>query len=79
MELTRTNSFNKYGCHFTGNLVVVDYTKDVLENSRFGRGLPELSEAKELVRDSGLTVIRVLLDIPEYVVEVAITLAKEEQ
>ena len=71
MNAKRCDEFHKYGCHFYGKLVVVDYTKEVLDNQQFGRGLPELDEAKELVKELGYNVQRVLLDIPEYVVEVS--------
>ena len=71
MEAKRYDEFHKYGCHFTGKLVVVDYTAEVMANQQFGRGLPELDEAKKLVAERGYNVQRVLLDIPEYVVEVA--------
>ena len=70
MQAKRFDEFHKYGCHFTGKLVVVDYTAEVMANTQFNRGLPELDDAEKLVKDRGYKVVRVLLAIPEYVVEI---------
>jgi len=71
MKAQRFDEFHKYGYHFAGKLVVVDYTADVMSDQRFGSGLSELDKAKKLVADLGYNVVCVLLDIPEYVVEIS--------
>jgi hypothetical protein len=74
MEAKRFDEFHKYGCHFYGKLVVVDYTKETTAIPctplNFGRGNPELDKARKMVHDKGYKVIEVLLDIPEYVVRI---------
>lgn len=70
MQAKRADEFHKYGCHFYGRLVIVDYTEEVRANNTFNRGLPELDEAKKLVAERQYKIKRVLLDVPEYVVEV---------
>lgn len=74
MDAKRVDKFHKYGRHFYGKLVVVDYTAEVMVEPcsihNFGRGLPELDQAKRLVAERGYKIKRVLLDIPEYVVEI---------
>ena len=58
MKTQRYEEFHKYGCHFYGKLVVVDYTKEVLAKGsnefNFGRGLPELEQAKKTRRSQKL-------------------------
>lgn len=75
MDIARFKYYQEHGCNFFGNLVVVDYQKD-MENDpnwgKFGAGVvfDYVEKAKKLVEENGYNVIRVCLSIPEYVVEV---------
>jgi hypothetical protein len=70
MEAKRVQVFDKYGCHFEGKLVVVDYTQEVRDRGttvwNWGQGIPEAEQAEKLVRDQ-YTIKEVLLNIPEFV------------
>ena len=36
MKAVRVDEFHKYGCHFHGHLVVVDYTEDLKNDPKMG-------------------------------------------
>ena len=75
MKAIRYDEFHKYGCNFNGKLVVVDYTNDIKNDPKVGTWnagvtFDYVERAKNIVKESGYKVIRELLSIPEYVVEV---------
>lgn len=75
MKAERFDEYHKHGCHFYGKLLVVDYWEDLQKDPKWGTFHVELTldyveKAKALVQDSGYKVVRVLLGIPEYVVEI---------
>lgn len=75
METKRVKEFHKYGTHFFGNLVVVDYTEDMNNDPKAGTwnsGLTfdYLEKAEALVQETYGKLKKVLLAIPEYVCEI---------
>jgi hypothetical protein len=76
MQPKRFDEYHKYGCHFYGKLVVVDYTDDLMNDPKsgtFGIGLTHdyLDKAEKLVAEKYGKPVKVLLSIPEYVVEIS--------
>ena len=76
MKTNRIDEYHKHGCHFYGTLVSVDYMEDLKNDSNFGKfnagvTLDYAEKAKKMVEDKGYKVKRVLLSIPEYVVEIS--------
>ena len=74
MKTQRIDEFHKYGSHFFGRLVVVDYYEDMKDDPQFGSFGAGLTfdyyeKAKRLVAEK-YTVKRELLGIPAYVCEV---------
>jgi len=75
MKIKRVDDFHKYGCSFYGKLVVVDYTEDLKNDPKMetwdaGIAFDYVKKAKLLLQEKGYNVVKVLLFIPEYVVEV---------
>ena len=75
MNAKRFDEYHKHGCHFYGHLVVVDYSQDMKSDPKWGRFGAEvtfdyLANARKLVKEQQYKVVRELLSIPEYVVEV---------
>ena len=66
MKLTETNEYNKHGCNFTGNLVVVELPPP---SGRWGAMscFGHTEEAERLVSEKYDSFTR-LLSIPDYVV-----------
>ena len=74
MKTQRVDEFHRYGSHFYGKLVVVDYYDDLRNDPKFGNFGAGLTfdyyeKAKRLVAEK-YTVKRELLGIPAYVCEV---------
>jgi hypothetical protein len=75
MKAERFDEFHRFGCNFYGKLVVVDYIEDINNDPKMGTfnaGVPfdYIDKAKKLVAEHQYKVVRELLDIPVYVVEV---------
>ncbi len=75
MKENRIDEYHKHGCHFFGKLVVVDYSEDMKNDPNWGKfnaGLTfdYLFKAQTLVEERQYKVVKELLSIPEYVVEV---------
>lgn len=75
MIATRVDEYHKYGCHFYGRLVVVEWLDDAKNDKRWGGFGADLTgkyteQAKKLVREKYGEPVRELLHVPEYVVEV---------
>jgi hypothetical protein len=76
METKQVDEFHKHGCNFSGKLVVVDYQEEYanrkLKFYSFGAGdiFDYISRAENIVKEKQYKIKRVLLSIPEYVVEV---------
>jgi len=75
METKRFDEFHKYGCNFYGKLVVVDYTQDIKNDPKMGTWnagitFDYVERAEKLVIEKGYKVKKILLSIPEYVVEI---------
>lgn len=75
MEAKRFDEYGKSGCSFYGKLVVVSYQDDMQQDPRWGTfnaGLTfdYIEKAKKLIDEKGYNVVRVLLSIPDYVVEI---------
>ena len=76
MKAQRFDEYHNHGCHFNGKLVVVNYSEDMQNDpnwGKFGAGVTfdYLAKAKALVKERQYNVVRELLSIPDYVVEVA--------
>ena len=77
MKIQCVDSYEGFGCKFTGKLAIVEYYGQVQERSKnqflhgFGRGnfYDLLSEARTFVKESGYSVKCELLAIPILVVE----------
>ena len=69
MNARPVTQYHKYGCNFVGKLVVVDYL-DSMQRDGAGNSRDYLEQARTLVRER-YVVVRELLTVPEYVVEVA--------
>ena len=42
MKAKRIKKYDRHGCLFVGNLLIVDYVKDIKRDPRYGQfGLPE--------------------------------------
>lgn len=75
METKRFEEYHKHGCNFYGKLVVVEYMEDLRKDPKYGTFGAEITfdymaKAKKMVEEKGYDVKRVLLSIPEYVVEI---------
>lgn len=73
MEAVKVESYNKYGCKFFGDLVVVDYLEDMKKDPKYGQWGAMVTfdyseKAKQLVYDTYGDKFEVLLSIPELVV-----------
>lgn len=76
MKAQRFDEYHKHGCHFEGKLVVVDYSGDLKNDPQWGRFNAELSYkymglAAKLIEEKYGQPKRVLLGMPDYVVEIA--------
>ena len=76
MKAQRFDEYHKHGCHFNGKLVVVDYSEDMRNDPQWGKLGAEvtfdyMAKAKALVQERYGEAVKVLLSIPDYVVEVA--------
>jgi hypothetical protein len=76
MKAQRFDEYHKHGCHFNGKLVVVDYSEDMRNDPNWGKFGAEvtfdyMAKAKALVQERYGEAVKVLLSIPDYVVEVA--------
>jgi hypothetical protein len=75
MKAQRFDEYHKHGCNFYGKLVVIDYSEDVRNDPNWGKFGAEvtfdyLAKAKALIQERQYNVVRVLLAIPDYVVEI---------
>ncbi len=75
MKAERFDEYHKHGCHFYGSLVVVDYMPEMKKDPQYGRFGAEvvydyMEKAAKLIQERQYKVKRVLLSIPEYVVEI---------
>lgn len=71
MKTERFDKYHKHGCHFYGNLVVVDYTEDWQNDPRYGQFgamtiFDYVEKATKLVTDK-YGKVEILLSIPELV------------
>lgn len=78
LKITYANEFNDYGCHFSGNLAIVDY-REIWEDissrqflNGFGQGsvFTALEKARAALKEAGVKVKRDCLSIPVLVVEI---------
>ena len=75
MKAERFDEFHRFGCHFYGNLVVVDYQDDMKADKQWGTFAAGLSldyyaKAKKLIEERQYKVVRELLGMPILVVEI---------
>lgn len=76
MNIQRFEEYHKYGCHFAGKLVVVSYWEEMRADPKWGRfggqvSLDWMKKAEALVKEKYGDPKRVLLSVPDYVVELA--------
>jgi hypothetical protein len=75
MKTQRFDEYHKHGCHFDGKLVVVNYYEDMTKDPKWGTFNADLTYkymglAARLVKEKYGEPKRVLLGMPDYVVEV---------
>ncbi len=75
MKPQRFDEYHKHGCHFFGKLVVVDYSENMEKDPKWkqwnaGVSFKYLERAKAIVSEHYGTPKRVLLEMPDYVVEI---------
>ena len=74
MKSQRFEEYHKHGCHFFGNLAVVNYTEDMKQDPAWGTFNANLTydylgKARTLIKECYGTVEE-LLSIPELVVRI---------
>ena len=75
MNAQRIDEYHNHGCHFYGKLVLVKYQEAMQADRKFGQfnagvTFDYIAKAKALIDDRQYKVVRVLLSIPDYVVEI---------